>query len=65
MATSKLKKPVVTLHERLRRFDEATARQRGRQARADQIEPASGDRGWTREELYDRGKGAAIEKSSP
>ena len=38
---------------RVRLFDRATARQRAREA-----EPTAraGDRGWTREELYDRGR---------
>lgn len=39
---------------RLRRFDQATERQRARQA-GHEAEPG-GDRGWTREELYDRGR---------
>jgi AbrB family looped-hinge helix DNA binding protein len=43
----------VDLEERLRLFDAATARQRKRQGRR----PAAGgkDRGWNREDLYDRG----------
>jgi AbrB family looped-hinge helix DNA binding protein len=40
-------------HERLKLFDQATARQRDREA-AQPPEPAE-KRGWTREELYDRG----------
>lgn len=39
--------------ERLRLFDEATARQKKRQAKR-RVGAAKG-RGWTREELYDRG----------
>jgi AbrB family looped-hinge helix DNA binding protein len=39
---------------RLRLFDAATQRQRAREAQAPRAE-AAGGRGWTREELYDRG----------
>lgn len=39
---------------RLRLFDEATARQARRQAHRS-VEPTT-DRGWTREELYTRGR---------
>jgi AbrB family looped-hinge helix DNA binding protein len=39
---------------RLRLFDAATKRQRARELTA-QPSPAEGGRGWTREELYDRG----------
>lgn len=50
----------ATLKERLQLFDQATARQRARQARSSKRGPASGSRssqgrGWTREELYQRG----------
>jgi AbrB family looped-hinge helix DNA binding protein len=38
---------------RLRLFDEATARQR---TRNEEVSPATGGRGWRREELYDRGR---------
>ena len=42
-----------SVEQRLRWFDQATERQRGREeARA---EPGQADRGWTREELYVRG----------
>jgi bifunctional DNA-binding transcriptional regulator/antitoxin component of YhaV-PrlF toxin-antitoxin module len=45
---------------RLRLFDRATARQRDRErARPpapDALPAVDGDRGWTREELYDRGR---------
>jgi bifunctional DNA-binding transcriptional regulator/antitoxin component of YhaV-PrlF toxin-antitoxin module len=50
-----------TLQERLQLFDQATARQRRRQAEYGKKRPAAssrspqGGRGWTREELYDRG----------
>ena len=40
-------------HQRLALFDAGTRRQRAREARAGRI-PAKG-RGWTREELYQRG----------
>lgn len=45
------------VEERLKRFDEATRRQREREKqRAQPIEPALlEDRGWRREDLYDRG----------
>ena len=42
-----------TLRERKCLFDEATVRQ---QQRDTAVKPAKGDRGWTREELYDRGR---------
>ncbi|HVV51227.1 MAG TPA: AbrB/MazE/SpoVT family DNA-binding domain-containing protein [Polyangia bacterium] len=38
---------------RLRLFDEATRRQRRRDKN---IKPSTGVRGWTREDLYDRGR---------
>jgi len=50
-----------TLQERLRLFDQATARQRKRQAEYGKRRPAASShssqsgRGWTREDLYDRG----------
>lgn len=40
---------------RLRQFDQASRRQRGRQSRLSQPRSAEG-RGWTREELYGRGR---------
>jgi bifunctional DNA-binding transcriptional regulator/antitoxin component of YhaV-PrlF toxin-antitoxin module len=53
----------ATLKERLQLFDQATARQRKRQAAAGERRPGSRNshtgsqsgRGWTREELYQRG----------
>jgi bifunctional DNA-binding transcriptional regulator/antitoxin component of YhaV-PrlF toxin-antitoxin module len=51
----------VTIKERLQLFDQATARQRKRQAAAGRQSPrtriqSSGQgRGWTREEIYQRG----------
>jgi len=41
--------------ERLRLFDQATARQARRQAAGRTPKPPR-ERGWTREELYDRGR---------
>lgn len=46
--------PALSAEERLRHFDQATRRQEGRQ-RSDQRGPAK-DRGWERQELYDRGR---------
>lgn len=48
-----LKKELSTA-ERLRLFDQATERRRTRYKKAPAPEPS--DRGWTREELYDRGR---------
>lgn len=47
----------ATIEERLHLFDQATARQRQRDAGARKKRPAasSKNRGWTREELYRRG----------
>lgn len=44
----------LSVEERLKLFDESTRRQRAREQRRGPLEPAE-DRGWTREELYDRG----------
>jgi AbrB family looped-hinge helix DNA binding protein len=46
---------------RLRLFDAATRRQAERQAEARQRPATGGDRGWTREELYQRGGSGSIE----
>jgi AbrB family looped-hinge helix DNA binding protein len=43
------------VEDRLRSFDEATRRQREREKRQPP-RAATTDRGWTREELYDRGR---------
>jgi bifunctional DNA-binding transcriptional regulator/antitoxin component of YhaV-PrlF toxin-antitoxin module len=54
-ATTRL---AATVKERLQLFDQATARQRKRQAGSGRRRSASsqsGDRGWTRQELYQRG----------
>jgi bifunctional DNA-binding transcriptional regulator/antitoxin component of YhaV-PrlF toxin-antitoxin module len=49
----------ATVKERLQLFDQATARQRKRQAEFGKKRPAASSqsqgRGWTREELYERG----------
>ena len=47
----------ASLAERLREFDAATERQRVREAQRGES-PVAGDRdrGWSREELYDRGR---------
>jgi AbrB family looped-hinge helix DNA binding protein len=46
----------LSVAERLRLFDEATERQLRRQARMKLPAEPPADRGWTREELYTRGK---------
>jgi AbrB family looped-hinge helix DNA binding protein len=45
----------VDPQERLRIFDAATRRQTEREARASHRQTTDADRGWTREELYQRG----------
>ena len=52
---SRDRRQLLDLETRLRLFREATARQRRRQ-RDVRVRSADGDRGWTREELYDRGR---------
>jgi bifunctional DNA-binding transcriptional regulator/antitoxin component of YhaV-PrlF toxin-antitoxin module len=55
--TSEAAEP-ATLKERLQLFDQATARQRKRQTGTGKrrlTANSQGRRGWTREELYDRG----------
>lgn len=52
---SKDRRQLLDLETRLRLFREATERQRRRQ-RDVRVTSADGDRGWTREELYDRGR---------
>jgi AbrB family looped-hinge helix DNA binding protein len=47
---------MLSVAERLRLFDEAVARQRRRQARMKLPADPPADRGWTRDELYARGK---------
>lgn len=46
---------VLSTAERLRLFRAATARQRAREKKL-KVTASPGDRGWTREELYTRGK---------
>jgi AbrB family looped-hinge helix DNA binding protein len=46
----------LSVEERLRLFDEATARQRARQARMRLPPEAPAERDWRREDLYTRGK---------
>jgi AbrB family looped-hinge helix DNA binding protein len=41
---------------RLALFDAATARQQARERSRRGDRPTAGDRGWTREDLYDRGR---------
>ncbi len=48
------RRPELSTEERLRLFDQATQRQAKRDR--DQPRTASSDRGWTREELYARGR---------
>ena len=48
--------PRLSVGERLRLFDEATERQRRREARMELPAELPRERGWTREELYERGK---------
>jgi AbrB family looped-hinge helix DNA binding protein len=46
----------ITVEERLALFDAATERQLARQAGTERQGEAGEDRGWTREELYDRAR---------
>lgn len=50
-----VRRPSRSLEERLELFDQATARQREREERRRTESPAP-DRGWTREDLYDRAR---------
>ena len=50
---SKVRRRCLDLETRLRLFRQATDRQRQRDAR---VTPTDGDRGWSREDLYDRGR---------
>ena len=47
--------PLSDTAERLRHFDAATGRQRARETASSQG-PLTAERGWTREELYGRGR---------
>jgi AbrB family looped-hinge helix DNA binding protein len=42
------------VEDRLKLFDQATRRQREREGRRGQLEASVTDRGWRREDLYDR-----------
>ena len=46
----------LSREERLRLFDEATARQRAREAQRPRPSATPAARDWSREDLYDRGK---------
>jgi AbrB family looped-hinge helix DNA binding protein len=46
----------LSLSERVRLFDQATARQAAREKLMPQPDDATDDRGWRREELYTRGE---------
>jgi AbrB family looped-hinge helix DNA binding protein len=50
------RKVELSATERLRLFREATTRQRAREKKMKLPVRTGGDRGWTREELYTRGK---------
>ncbi len=50
------KRPRLSLEERLRLFDETTERIRKRWEELGLPKEQPSDRGWTREELYDRGE---------
>lgn len=50
-----VRRPSGSIEERLTLFDQATERQREREAQRP-VEPVPTDRGWTREELYDRAR---------
>ena len=52
---SKDRLQLLNVATRLRLFDQATDRQRHRQQDLQPI-PAGADRGWSREDLYDRGR---------
>ena len=52
---SKEPRQVLDRETRLRLFDQATDRQRRRQRDA-RVTPRDGSRGWSREDLYDRGR---------
>jgi bifunctional DNA-binding transcriptional regulator/antitoxin component of YhaV-PrlF toxin-antitoxin module len=49
------RRPAATAEGRLRRFDEASARQRQRD-KTTAVAEAGADRGWSREDLYRRGR---------
>ena len=57
-------KATGNLETRLRRFHKTTERQRRREREAP-VPPAGGDRGWSREDLYVRGRVAAAMNGVP
>ncbi|HXV59683.1 MAG TPA: AbrB/MazE/SpoVT family DNA-binding domain-containing protein [Vicinamibacteria bacterium] len=48
--------PKLNTEKRLQLFDRATERQQKRQADRDEMTREASDRGWTRDELYERGR---------
>jgi AbrB family looped-hinge helix DNA binding protein len=58
LVPAKTRPTKLSKEERLKLFDRATTRQREREGKGQALRPASGaeGRGWTREELYRRGK---------
>ncbi len=54
LTPSTIKKASLTIETRLELFDAATLRQKKRQRGRQRLE--SGDRGWVREALYNRGR---------
>jgi AbrB family looped-hinge helix DNA binding protein len=46
----------LSLEQRLARFDEASARQAARDGKRLRVADGESNRGWTREELYERGR---------
>jgi bifunctional DNA-binding transcriptional regulator/antitoxin component of YhaV-PrlF toxin-antitoxin module len=52
---SRTRRRELDVKARLRLFDQATLRQRARE-KLMKLPRAAADRGWTREELYDRGR---------
>ncbi len=57
--------PEIGIDFRLRLFDEATERQRTREAAQKARLGTAADRGWKREDLYDRGDGGAAWHEPP
>lgn len=53
---ARAKKALLSPEERLRLFDQATERQKARERARKRPLAAAKDRGWTREELYTRGR---------
>lgn len=51
-----LREPRLSAEERLRLFKESRTRQRAREAEGPRLRKLAADRGWTRDELYDRGR---------